>query len=89
MGNSANTIDENLAKVTDKVVGEGLNGGNNFVAEIVDAEALAEVVDAVPATESVFESFGELTNEADGFVDDNRCDEDEDKGKGKDNDDVG
>lgn len=72
LGNSADAGDENVTEVTDKVIGEVFDGGEDFALEVFDTEGLAEVIDAVPATDSVFKGGGELADELDGLVDNDR-----------------
>lgn len=89
MGDGTDAIDEDTAEIADEAVGEVLEGGEDFVLEIVDAETLAEGVDAVPAAEVFFEHGGELANEADGLVDDDGGDDGDNNGDDEDNNDIG
>ena len=75
MGDGADAVDEDAAEIADESVGEVLEGGEDFVLEVVNAKALAESVDTFPAAEGVFEGGGELADEADGLVDDDRGDD--------------
>lgn len=89
LGNGTDAIDKDAAEIADKIVGEVLEGGEDFVLKIVNAEALAEGIDAVPAAEIFFEHGGELANEADGLVNNDGSDDGDDNGDNEDNNDIG
>ncbi len=65
-----------------------MEAADDFALEVVDTEALAEAVNAVPATEGALESFGELADEADGFVYNNRGDNGKNDAEGGDNNNI-
>ncbi len=89
MGDGADAVDEDAAEIADESVGEVLEGGEDFVLEVINTEALAESVDTFPATEGVFEGGGELADEADGLVDDDWGDDGDNDAEDEDDDDVG
>lgn len=67
---SSDANNGDVADVGDEIAREGLERGDDFSLEVFDADALAEIVDAVPAAESVFKNFGKLLDELGGLFDD-------------------